>query len=331
MQTRGSRLLTLAAGALVLGALGTAGAQTQSTALTGEELLPPGAKPGECYARVFVPPVYKTETLRVVKREASERLEIIPARYEWVEENVMVKGPSEKLEVIPATFEWVDERILVQPASMQEEEIPPIYETVTEQVLDRPAHTIWKKGTGSFQRIDHATGEIMCLVEVPATYKTVTKRVLKHPATTRTMKLPAKYKTLKKRVMKTPPTTRVVKIPAEYRTVKVRKLVSKSQTKHIPIPAQYQTVTKKNKMAEGRMEWQPVLCQTNATPQTVKDIQRALLKAGHNPGPIDGVIGSDTMRAVESYQRTKGLPVGRLTIETLRSLGVLAQSAALQQ
>jgi len=55
---------------------------------------------------------------------------------------------------------------------------------------------------------------------------------------------------------------------------------------------------------------------------TITDIQRALQKAGHNPGPIDGVIGRQTMVAVDSFQRANGLPRGGLTMKTLAKLGV---------
>src|SRR5262245_56294668 len=51
---------------------------------TGElPALPPNAKPGECYAKVYVPATYKTVTERVLVREASERLETVPAEYDW--------------------------------------------------------------------------------------------------------------------------------------------------------------------------------------------------------------------------------------------------------
>ena len=56
----------------------------------------------------------------------------------------------------------------MKAASTRLETVPAQYETVTEEVLVRPAYTTWKKGTGPIQRIDQATGEIMCLVEVPA-------------------------------------------------------------------------------------------------------------------------------------------------------------------
>lgn len=244
----------------------------------GSEMLPPSAKPGECYARVFVPPVYRTETLQLLKREASERVEVVPAKYEWVEERVLVKEASTRLEEIPATYEWVEER-----------------------VLDREAHTVWKKGRGLIERVDNTTGEIMCLVEVPATYKTVRTRVLKTPAT-----------------------TREVQIPAQYSTIKVRKLVSSPQTKRIEIPAEHQTITKTHMVSDGHMEWRSVLCETNATRQLVSSIQRALEKKGHSPGPIDGIIGSQTMAALSSFQKEKSLPSGRLTLATLDALGVTA-------
>ncbi len=51
-------------------------------------------------------------------------------------------------------------------------------------------------------------------------------------------------------------------------------------------------------------------------------IQESLLNKGHNPGPIDGIIGPRTLAAVESFQKEKGLAQGGLTINTLKQLGV---------
>jgi peptidoglycan hydrolase-like protein with peptidoglycan-binding domain len=70
------------------------------------------------------------------------------------------------------------------------------------------------------------------------------------------------------------------------------------------------------------MAWRRIMCETNITSDVVVRIQRALLNAGHSPGPIDGVIGKQTMTAVRKYQKAKSLAVGNLTYETLNSLGV---------
>lgn len=54
----------------------------------------------------------------------------------------------------------------------------------------------------------------------------------------------------------------------------------------------------------------------------MSSIQRALLNAGHSPGPIDGIIGKETLGAVKSFQQEKKLPTGGLTYATINALGV---------
>ena len=285
-------------------------------------LLPPNAKPGECYARLYIPPTYKTVKETVLKMGASEQLEVIPAKYKWVEEQVLVREASTKLEVVPAVYDWVEEKVLVKEASTRKEEIPAKYEWQEETLLVKPAQTVWKKGRGPIERIDNATGEIMCLVEIPAVYETVKKKVMVSPPTTKEIEIPAEYKTIKKKVMVKKPTTRTIEIPAEYNTVKVKKMVEPPQEKKIEIPAEYQTITKTEMETDGHMEWRKILCETNVSPDFIKRFQTALLNAGHDPGPIDGVIGRLTEAAMKSYQKEKGLAVGAVTYETMKSLGV---------
>lgn len=288
----------------------------------GSELLPPNAKPGECYTRVHVPPTYKTVTERKLVREAAERLEIVPAKYGWGEERVLVKPESKKIEVIPATYEWKNEQVLVKPASTKLVEVPAQYDWVEEKVLVKEAHTVWKKGRGAIERVDDSTGEIMCLIEVPAEYKTVRKKVMTKAPSTKEVAIPAEYKTVKTKVMTKPPTTREVTIPAEYQTMKVQTVTSPPKEIRKEIPAEYTTVTRTELVTEGKMDWRPILCETNMTNTTVRDIQRALQAKGHNPGPIDGIYGRQTSSAVASFQRKNNLATGGLTYATLKKLGV---------
>jgi len=324
------------------------------------------ATPGMCFHEHYRPAQYKTENQQVLLSEASAKVSTDASKYRTEEKKVLVKEASTKIVDVPA-----------------------VYETVSEQVVDVPAHTIWKKGTGPIQKIDEATGEIMCLVEVPATYKTIEKRVIKSPATTKVVEIPAVYETVKVRVLaddaaetrtdipaeygtvkvtkkvadasfvwheihnlEEPPTTRTgnqiclvekpaqyktvttrtlvspattkkVEIPAEYKTVKVRKLASAASEKRTAIPAVYKTVTVKELLKDGRMEWRSILCETNMTGTRISQIQTALKKAGYDPGPIDGVVGRETMQAVNAFQRANDLPVDRhLNLATLKALGV---------
>ena len=289
---------------------------------SGSSLFPPDAKAGECWARTFVAPTYRTVSERVLKKGASERLELIPAQYTWEEKSVLVKEASERMEIIPAKYQWVEEKVLVKPESKQLVEVPAKFEMQQERVLVKQAHTAWKKGRGPIEKIDHATGEIMCLVEVPASYKTVSKRVMVNKPTTKELFIPAEYKTIKKRVMVEPPKERRVKIPAEYKTVKVRKMTSPAQERKIAIPAEYQTITRTEMASDGHMEWRRILCETNVNATIIKKVQMTLRNTGHDPGPIDGVIGHHTGSAIKSYQRANKLAEGGLTYETLRHMNI---------
>lgn len=225
---------------------------------------------------------------------------LIPEQYRNSTERVLVREASERIETVPAVYRTVQERVMVKEASERLETVPAVYETVTERVMVKPAYTTWKKGEGAITKVDNTTGEIMCLIEVPAEYKTVTKRVLKTPAT-----------------------TRKISIPAEYQTVSVRKLVEPAKERRVNIPEEYETVVKREKVSDSRLEWQSILCETNTNPNIISSMQRALKMRGFDPGRIDGVMGSETMDAVQAYQRSKGMPMGQLTIDTLKSLNVM--------
>ena len=287
------------------------------------EVTPISARPGECYARVVNPPVYDVKTEKVLAKAASERVEVVPAQFEYIDETVLVKPASKKIvEVIPAVFRTVEESVLVKTASEKIEEIPATYKIVEEKQLVKPATTMWKKGRGPIEKIDGLSGEIMCLVEVPAEYRTVRTKVVDTPAQVKRTPVPSEYSVVKRQELVKPAEVREVEVPAEYKTVKVLKMVQPPQEQRIPIPAEYQTVEKQVLVKEGTAAWKSILCETNTTPGIVADIQRALLAKGFNPGKIDGTIGRDTAEAIKAFQQANGLATGGLTMETLERLGV---------
>ena len=304
-------------------------------AVGSEALVPANAKPGECYARVTQPAQFKTVEERVLDVEASQKLDVVQATYKTVEERVLVAEASTRLEVVPATYKTVEERILVTPARTEIVKSPAKYKTVTERVKVRDAYTAWKPGgqviaVGSqalggtiLANRASSTGEVMCLVEVPAEYRNVSKRVLVEPAGTRTVEKPAVYRTVKKRVVDQPATTRTVEIPAKYRTVTKTVEVTPASVKRTDVPAQYKTIKKTVEAAPARTVWTSVLCDVNTTQDVVVRLQRALKSAGHYGGPIDGVIGGQTRRAIASYQTAQGVESDILTIDSAKKLGVI--------
>lgn len=288
--------------------------------------IPTNARAGECYVQVIVPTDYDTVSERVLVREGSKRIEIQPAEYEWVEEQVLIREASKRLEIVPAEYKTVKERVLVTPQSERLVEVPAQYETVTERMLLKPAHTVWKEGRGPLEKIDNTTGEIVCLVEVPAEYQTVTKTVLKSPASTRKETIPAVYDEIEKTVTSKGPTTREITIPAEYKTVKVQKLVRPAREIAVDIPAEYKTVSRQVVRNAASTDWRQIICETNITPELITDLQLSLQKAGFYNGPVDGILSPAVLDGLASYQRSKGLPTGGITFETLRSLNVKTTS-----
>lgn len=320
---------------------------------------------GSCFREYYTQAEYKTQTTRVLKREGSEKIVVLPAQYETVNERVVVKEGFSRNVDVPAT-----------------------YRTESESVLVEPSRSVWKKGRGPIEKLDNTTGEIMCLVEIPARYETLTKTVLDKPATTKSVEVPAVYKTvkvrrlvkpatetrevvdpeyanittrtkvsdagffwlkkgesanngskasgrevcliekkaefqtIKKTVVKTPASTRVVEVPAEYESIKVNRLLAPASETRTPIPARTKTVTRQVQIEPSRLEWRQILCETNTTPKLITSIQRALKREGYDPGPIDGVIGQDTLEALEEFQIKNNLDRGGLTYETLKELKV---------
>ena len=285
-------------------------------------LLPPNAKPGECYTRVWVPPQYTSKTETITIKQPSKEYKIVPAKYETVNEKILVKEASVKYVNVPAEYEWVEEKVMIKPARKKMTIKPVKYETKTQRILDTPEHTIWKTGNGPIERLSESTGEIMCLVTIPAKYKDVETRQIATPPKVEEETIPAEYTTVRRQKIKTPATTKKIEIPAKYKTVQVRKMVSAPQVKETVITAKTKEVTKRTLVSDGKMDWRTILCETNTSAGVVTKIQAALSKAGYNPGTIDGVMGGATRVAIREFQKAKGLAVGGLTMETMGALGV---------
>lgn len=296
--------------------------QKSSSVSASDNLLPPNAKAGQCFARVYTPPTYRTDNESVLKAEAYDVVTIIPAVYDVEKKTVMTQAETEELEVIPAVYGWKEEQVIVSPEITELRKVPAVYGFEEEQLLVKPAHSIWKKGSGPITKVNQSTGEIMCLVEVPAVYETVKKRILVSPETTKQVVVKdAVYKTVKTRIVEQPAKTVTKVIPAVYDTVAVKKLVEESSAKSTNIPAVYETIQTTSKVDDGYLKWTPILCETNVTGDIIRQLQQALNDKDYKAGPVDGVYGWQTTNAVRKYQKDNNMPGdGQLTISLVEAL-----------
>lgn len=255
------------------------------------DLLPPNARSGMCYARVWVAPTYKSYTEQVLVSEASHSVSITPAQYAWAEETVLVKQASSRIEEVPA-----------------------VYGSETETIMVKGAETIWR--TGLAEDSAPASQDLMASAEVhgiklekaepgmcfhehyrPAQYKTtprqvetasqsyrietvpaeyhwVEKEVLVKEASTEIREIPAEYATESETVVDVPahtiwkkgtgPIQRIdegtgeimclVDVPATYKSISKRVLKSPGRTQEMEIPAEYKTLKVKELVSEAREE-----------------------------------------------------------------------------
>ena len=68
--------------------------------------------PGKCYAKCLIQDQYETVTEQVLVKDATTRVEVVPAQYENVTEQVLSKEGASTLSVVPAQFETMTEQVL---------------------------------------------------------------------------------------------------------------------------------------------------------------------------------------------------------------------------
>ena len=242
-------------------------------------------------------------------------IDIISAQYQSVLETVLVREASTRIETIPATYATMNEPVEVRSAeknwyisdradspkasaallsdatdsgfNLEEKAIHGLcyhehyysakYETYSEQVLIKEEET----------RIDHIPARFglvdkQILVEpakekivpVPAVYEEISESVIDTPARNEWQQcggaenslnqvmcfvnIPATYKTITRRVLKTPATTRTEMIPAQYKNISIRELIEEAKEIKTIEPAQYAVVTKNRQIEPPSYIWHEI-------------------------------------------------------------------------
>ena len=153
--------------------------------------------------------------------------------------------------------------------------------------------------------------------------------MLVREASVREQIIPAVYKTLPQRVLVSPEKVVKKSVPAKTKLVRVKKVIEPATEKRVLVQPKFKTVNKRVVMRKSFSEWRPILCNTNASRSSIKQIQNRLRQSGYYKGPIDGLYGRQTSTAVTKYQARNNLASGGLTKETLNKLKVRWPSESL--
>jgi peptidoglycan hydrolase-like protein with peptidoglycan-binding domain len=114
---------------------------------------------------------------------------------------------------------------------------------------------------------------------------------------------------------------RQIPVAARYGSISIKQLVQPARQINTPIAPQRHSVTRKRQISGESFAWIKVLCETNATPQAISEVQTMLHKQGYYQGSITGSTDADTETAIARYQQQMNIPHGGfLSLQTIESL-----------
>ncbi|MEE9326202.1 MAG: peptidoglycan-binding domain-containing protein [Cocleimonas sp.] len=260
---------------------------------------------GEIMCRVKVPAVYKNVTSRVLVRSAKTINNFVPAVYKTVKQKRMIA---------PAQYRTVN--------------TPARYKTQNYRVKVGGSRYVWRS--------------ILCQTNAPKNYRraVVKQKAMAKARTTNKYRKPhgitqAQYlKVMNAMPVKRKTVNKAVSVPKKAKVTKPQmpdlsamEKVKKVTKPQIPDLAAMEKVKKQTpepvakKDAKEKKADKPT--KTTMKKNIVFGIQAALKSKGYNPGKVDGKMGPNTAAALKAFQSSRGLPVGVLSKDTFRALGLV--------
>ena len=273
-----------------------------------QEGFPSFALPNRCYSQCIIPAVYESKQELILLKDASTRIEIVPAVYDTVDIVVTEEPAYTIYELQAPEFSVVKGQLRTCDSSEILRYVPPIFETVEETVLVKPASTVWHKTSANCFDTNGSECAVWCLHEVPAEYITTQKRLLKAPVRIERTVSPPRYITFRKTLVSKPASVTKREVEAKTRIVKKVVLKTPAQQKVVDVPAEYSTVHVQQKVAESRYdEWRQVICETNSKTIAYRALEK-LHEKGYYKGKISNAIDREARSALEQFRKDYNLP-----------------------
>lgn len=261
---------------------------------------------------------------------------------------------------VPAQYKTVNKRVLVRPAQNVRKFIPAVYKTVKQKkrvsgalykTVNRPARYATKNYRVKVAGARYVWRPVLCATNAPHKYKAkyrkpavmhrpvkrVHKQRYSRPAAGNSgisyaqylavMNAPLKSKSSKKRVVKKKTAKKMMKSEKMKSKMKPKVMEEKAMQKPEPVTmapkeAGATMAAPEKKVVEKAAE-KPAKNKAQIQRNIVYGIQAALKSKGYNPGALDGKMGPNTAAALKAFQSSRGLPVGVLSKDTFRALGLV--------
>ena len=269
------------------------------------------------YKRVLVKPAYTTwkKGKGAITRIDNMTGEImcrvtVPAVYKTVEKRVLVHPARTVRTLVPAVYKKVKIKQRIAPALYKTISTPARYRTQNYRVKVSGTRYIWKS--------------VLCQTNAPKkayrkpVKKQYRKAVVKHKPMARST---APKKQYRQSGISYQDYIRVMNAGKSSSKLKKKKMSKKIINKKAfnmkaKVPSRLKKTMSQPKKSKN-------ISKSDTRKGIVFGIQKALVAKGYNPGAIDGRLGPDTALALKKFQSSRGLPVGLLSKDTFRALGLI--------
>ena len=289
---------------------------------------------GEIMCRVTVPAVYKNVSQRVLIRKAQTIRTFVPAVYKTVKQKQRVSAAIYKTVKHPARYKTQNYRVKVASARyvwrpiLCKTNAPKNYgKSVVRPAKDKKHY---KRPSSGITNQEYM--QVMnTMKEMSAPKKAIVKKAVKaaptkgitHQQYMQVMNAPMKKMSAPKKA--------AVKKAVKAEPAKKAEMINKApkiKTEVIATPKVKKEViaapeVKKEVKAAPKTKTAKKLSKTAIKQNIVYGIQAALKSKGFGPGKLDGKMGPNTAAALKAFQSSRGLPVGVLSKDTFRALGLV--------
>jgi outer membrane protein OmpA-like peptidoglycan-associated protein len=225
--------------------------------------LPPNPEPGKCYVRCTTPDVYVNETVQVMTMPAYKKLQIVPATFETVTDDVMVKAEGKKLIIVPEVWGTEKHDYIKKEKYSTLKINKATFNPGAETIEIHPKYALWELGAAA---PDCASGNpddcrYWCYKGYPAEFVTVPLKTLNVDANADRTPVPEVPSDYTKKIVIEQARVEEQVIPAVYGTIKRTVMVKDAYTTEVTVPAVYKTVTKEVLQTKGGLTtWKEVEC-----------------------------------------------------------------------
>ena len=287
---------------------------------------------GQIMCRVTVPAVYKNVSQRVLVRKAQNIRKMIPAVYKTVKQKRRVSGALYKTVNRPARYTTQNYRVKVAGARyvwrpiLCKTNAPKNYRhaAVKRKAVVRNKAMHKKQYRRPAQGITHQ--QYLKVMNAPMPSKSKVKAAPKKRMSKKTVS----KKVMSKKVNTAPMTKAVTKPAATMAKPETKAPAKAAAAGTMANPEVKAPVKAADTMAKPEVKVPAKATTTAEKPSKtaikkniVYGIQAALKSKGYNPGKLDGKMGPNTAAALKAFQSSRGLPVGVLSKDTFRALGLV--------